>query len=152
MEKEQFEQGSFVPVTKSKIYRDSSMDGVIEHSCRIYVDCDCMSNKHMARVVVNKRIERSEKEPNKWYIVDDDVYVEFNATNNLYPVNDEPLPLQYGERWSIIKKLFVRVKAAIRLVLGQEVYFCSDILLNHDSARKLAEAIIETVDAMKDAK
>ena len=145
-----------VYVTKSELFRRQYKDDSVEHSRRIYIDCVCSSSEHMARVVIDRRIENNSKEPEKWYVVDNQVYLEFNVTHAIDPVDDKPFPL-YQRLTSVehllapFKRLLRRWEAAWQLLRGKEVYFCSDILMDHESARKLAEAIIETVDELKDA-
>jgi hypothetical protein len=118
----------------------------------------CNSLKHIARIIINKRIERGPEDNSRWFISDDEVYLEFNATHAIDPSEDMfDINRVDKSRPSIIRTLAGKLRrvlrrwsAAWRLILGKEVYFCSDIILDHNHARKFSECLIEALDEMKD--
>jgi len=144
-------------VTKSKIFREELSGGSVAHSCRIYVDCVCGCNDHTARIVFDKELRRSSEDPNKLCIVTNDVYFEFNVTKAIDPSSNEPLG--YIKERTVLDRLFEplnrvykRWQAAWRLIRGKEVYFSSDILMDYDSARQMANSILETLKVMDEAR
>lgn len=141
-------------VTRSDLCCENLNNRFIRHSCKIYVDCVCSDIRHIGRVVIERELEKSKnnQESNKWCITDDSVYLEFNATHCMDPDAENIYYARMGV-WETImlpfKRLAKRWRGAWNLIRGKEVYFSSDILMDHASARKLAKLIIETIDQIE---
>jgi len=150
------ERESSMDITKSKIHRKECGKDSVQHKRNIFIDCVCGSSDHIGRVVITRDLEQDKRKPEVWHNTDDSVYLEFNLTNALNPssIVDENDPFfrkLTGIDYLLMpfKRWWKRIHAAWHLIRGKEVYFSSDILMNHNSARSLATAIIETIDEME---
>lgn len=135
-------------IVKSEIKREECSRSHVEFSRAIYVNCCCGDNRHVGRVMLAHTLNKEDLS----FIVQDNVYLEFNVTKAIDPT-PEYLPNENTWQYYFLRpihKQWNRLKAAWSLIRGKEVYFSSDILLEYSSADKLASAIKESIKVMKE--
>lgn len=110
----------------------------IDLTKEIYITCSCGSLAHIARVCFNRTLEQDR-------IILDDINFEFNLPELLTPRID----YRFGSLSSYITypfKLFMaRLKAAINIIKGKQVYVNTELCIDPESMMELTKEIIKAI-------